>query len=133
MLKAGLAVLIACISVATSNAHAMPGDPPFGPTAPADGATATVNPDGIPVAFTCPGYRIADAGDGFITPGGPKAKFGTIKLAPDGSFVGVNTAGNDTMGMRVRGRLVKAKLTSGRIELSVGPCTGNISFQVKHA
>lgn len=365
MRKSGLATAIALILVFTPAAAAMPGDPPFAPTAPADGASATVNADGIPVAFTCPGYRIADAGDGFITPGGPKdysvifslspalgadgklqnpvslnrgeqppgsapdtcvsamnaggstrpqetpgtyywqvyrlclgcpqrldevgpvrtltlvsaakptlklpgkvyanypfiatvggqgvpnfstvtverangsswtkvgadtiasgtaevtlklpkgaqklrvsvtigsqtvtsaevtktvsaagkpkkatagayegtvgrgtssarftvkgrtlkgftaqvpmtcpgvtagqfttmigtAKFGTVKLAPDGSFVGVNTSGNDTT-MRVRGRLVNAKLTGGRIELSVGTCTGNISFQVKHA
>src|SRR5262249_29895153 len=79
------------------------------------------------VPMTCPGITAGQ----FTTQIGT-AKFPTIKLAPDGGFVGVNTAGNDTS-MRVRGRLVNAKLTGGRIELSVGTCTGNISFQVKHA
>jgi hypothetical protein len=79
------------------------------------------------VPMTCPGVTAGQ----FTTQIGT-AKFGTIKLAPDGSFVGVKTSGSDTS-MRVRGRLVKAKLTGGRIELSVGTCTGNISFQVKRS
>ena len=56
---------------------------------------------------------------------------GSVKLAPDGSFVAARTVSGSSM--RVRGRLVGAKLTGGRVELSVGTCVGNIGFQVKHS
>ena len=48
----------------------MPGDLPFAPTAPADGATLPTDRGEIPVAFTCPVYRISDAGGGFVVSGG---------------------------------------------------------------
>ena len=51
-------------------AWALPGDAPFGPLSPADGATLPVDPDGIPVSYTCPVYRVADPG--FPLFGGPK-------------------------------------------------------------
>jgi hypothetical protein len=65
-----LAVTLACVLPAT--AAALPGDPPIVSQAPADGATAAIDPDGIPVSFTCPPYRSFDAGGGFIVYGGPK-------------------------------------------------------------
>src|SRR6185295_20211378 len=51
-------------------ALALPGDPGFTATTPADGANLPVDADGIPVAFTCPLYRISDAGGGFVQYGG---------------------------------------------------------------
>ena len=61
MLRCCLALLVA-LAVAAAPAHALPGDPGFEPLSPADGAALTVDPDGIPVAFTCPVYRISDPG-----------------------------------------------------------------------
>ena len=55
-----------------------------------------------------------------------------IRIAPDGTFVGAATSG-DEIAVRVRGRLAGARLTGGRIELSVRACTGNIRFQAKRA
>jgi hypothetical protein len=79
------------------------------------------------VAMLCPG----------ITAGQFTTQIGTalvsrIRVAPDGSFVGVATPGRETA-IRVRGRLVGSKLTGGRVELSVGTCSGNTSFKVRHA
>jgi hypothetical protein len=64
----GALLLIACCC---SPALALPGDEPFGPVSPADGATFAPDPDGIPVAFTCPTYRSFTAGVGFTVFGGP--------------------------------------------------------------
>jgi hypothetical protein len=50
---------------------ALPGDAPIVAQAPADGATVAVDPDGIPVSFTCPVYRVFQTGT-FVLPGGPK-------------------------------------------------------------
>lgn len=41
----------------TPAAHALPGDPPSEPVAPADAASVPADPDGIGVAFTCPPFR----------------------------------------------------------------------------
>ena len=60
------------------------------------------------------------------------ATIARIRIAPDGGFVGVATPEDQTT-IRVRGRLVGSKLTGGRIELSVGTCSGNTSFRVRHA
>jgi hypothetical protein len=83
---AALALALACVVPAT--AAALPGDPPVQSLAPADGATASIDPDGIPVSFTCPVYRSYDAGAGFIVYGGPKdygASFSkSPALGPDG-------------------------------------------------
>ncbi len=78
------------------------------------------------VPMTCPGVTAGQ----FTTQIGT-AKFRTIKLAPDGSFVGARTVSGSSM--RVRGKLVGARLSGGRVELSVGNCVGDISYQVKHA
>ena len=48
---AALVLAFACVLPAT--AAALPGDPPIVSQALADGATAAVDPDGIPVSFTC--------------------------------------------------------------------------------
>jgi hypothetical protein len=60
------------------------------------------------------------------------ASIARIRVAPDGGFVGVATPRSDTA-IRVRGRLVGSKLTGGRVELSVGTCSGSTSFRVRHA
>jgi hypothetical protein len=52
-----------------------------------------------------------------------------IKIAPDGSFVGVATS-TDTS-MRVRGKLRAKKLSAGLAELSVGTCSGTAEFTAK--
>jgi hypothetical protein len=76
-----------------------------------------------------------------LCPGLPAGQFTTqigtatiarIRVAPDGGFVGVATPEDQTT-IRVRGRLVGSKLTGGRVELSVGTCSGNTSFRVRHA
>jgi hypothetical protein len=78
-------------------ALALPGDPGFTATSPADGATLPVDADGIPVAFTCPLYRISDAGGGFVQYGGGDdygvsfARAAT--LGPDGRLVDVVALG----------------------------------------
>ena len=64
----GALLLLACCC---APALALPGDDPFGPVSPADGATVAPDPDGIPVAFTCPTYRSFTAGLGFTVFGGP--------------------------------------------------------------
>jgi hypothetical protein len=64
----GALVLLACCC---PPALALPGDDPFGPVSPADGATFAPDPDGVPVAFTCPAYRSFTAGLGFTVFGGP--------------------------------------------------------------
>jgi hypothetical protein len=62
-------------------AHALPDDPPFAPLAPADGAALPVDPDGIPVSFSCPGYRIDEPG-GFPLPGGARDYGVSLARAP---------------------------------------------------
>jgi hypothetical protein len=62
-----LVLLMACCAPAT----ALPGDDPFAPVSPSDGATFAPNPDGISVVFTCPTYRSFTAGLGFTVYGGP--------------------------------------------------------------
>jgi hypothetical protein len=79
------------------------------------------------VPMLCPGVTA-----GQLTTMIGTASVKTITIAPDGGFVGVATSGSDTA-IRVRGKLVGAKLSGGRVELSVGSCTGNISFQVRRA
>lgn len=72
-MRAILAVVVLVLLVmAPAAAHALPGDPPFEPLTPADGATLPVDPGGIPVTFSCPVYRTYDAGGGFAVYGGPK-------------------------------------------------------------
>jgi hypothetical protein len=64
-------LLVALLMLAApASASAMPGDAAFAPTSPADGAVVPVDPDGVPVAYTCPVYRVAD--NGFPLFGGAK-------------------------------------------------------------
>ena len=66
-------VLLAVLAllVLPASAVALPPDPPVTPLTPADGATVPVNPNGIPVTYSCPVYTIAEPG-GFPLYGGPK-------------------------------------------------------------
>jgi len=68
-----LAAVAAGIALAVGGgvAVALPGDAPFAPLTPASGAVVPPDPDGIPVTFDCPVYRISDAGGGFSVVGGP--------------------------------------------------------------
>lgn len=81
------AVVAAAVALAApGSAAAIPGDPPFEPLTPADGASLSVDPGGIPVTFSCPVYRIADPG--FPLFGGPDdygVSFSrSAALGPDG-------------------------------------------------
>ena len=60
------------------------------------------------------------------------ATIARIRVAPDGGFLGTATPEAQTT-IRVRGRLVGAKLTGGRVELSVGTCSGSTPFRARHA
>jgi hypothetical protein len=73
------------------------------------------------VPMLCPG----------VAPGQFTTQIGTAalaraRIAPDGSFVAASTPRSGTT-MRVRGRLRHGKV-SGRVELSVGECTGNAAY-----
>ncbi len=61
---------LALLAVVAGPAAALPGDAPFGPTSPAPDASVPVDPDGIPVTFSCPVYRSTDLGTGFVVFGG---------------------------------------------------------------
>jgi hypothetical protein len=67
---ATVGALLLCLAC-SAPALALPGDDPFGPVSPPDGATFAPDPDGIPVVFTCPTYRSFTAGLGFTVYGGP--------------------------------------------------------------
>jgi hypothetical protein len=49
-----------------------------------------------------------------------------IRIAPDGSFLG--TATRSGAAMRVRGRLSGTRSSGGRVEMSLGGCSGNAAF-----
>lgn len=77
------------------------------------------------VPMLCPG----------ITAGQFTTQIGTallrkVKIAPDGRFVGAATPGGDTA-IRVRGRLVGRKVLQGRVELSLGACSGSQGFTAR--
>jgi hypothetical protein len=77
------------------------------------------------VPMTCPG----------LTPGQFTTQVGTAalekaKIAPDGSFVAASTPQSGTT-IRVRGRLKGRKITGGRAELSLGTCSGSLSFEAR--
>ena len=54
-----------------------------------------------------------------------RRKHERMNVAPDGSFVGL--ASSTSTSVRIRGKLRRRRAT-GRAELSVGTCGGNISF-----
>ena len=73
------------------------------------------------VAMTCPGVR----------PGQFTTQIGTAKIAkarvgPDGRFVAAATRNGSTM--RIRGRVRNRRITEGRVELSVGACSGSSAY-----
>ncbi|HEY8584855.1 MAG TPA: hypothetical protein VIL49_17980 [Capillimicrobium sp.] len=83
----GRAVLLAMLAAVAlggaAPASALPGDDPFGPVAPEDGAVLAPSADGIPVSFTCPVYRTFTAGEGFTLFGGPSDYGVSFATAPD--------------------------------------------------
>jgi hypothetical protein len=60
------------------------------------------------------------------------AKLAKMKVAPDGSFPGAATPEAATS-IRVRGKLKGRRITGGRAELSVGPCSGSARFTAERA
>ena len=81
MNAAVVAAVLALSLVVTPGAVALPGDPGFVASSPADGAALPIDPGGIGVAYTCPVYRSYDAGGGFVVYGGPKdygVSFGVV-------------------------------------------------------
>ena len=64
-------VLLALVVVLLVPGSALAQD--FGPLAPADGAAVPVDPDGIPVTFTCPPYGLF---------GGPTSYGVTLSTSP---------------------------------------------------
>jgi hypothetical protein len=72
--------------------------------------------------MTCPGLTATQFTTQIGTP-----KLREVRIAPDGRFVGVATPGGD-IAIRVRGRLVGRKVTEGRIEMSLGTCSGSQAF-----
>ena len=58
----GAVTAVAVALLWSAPALALPGDPPFAPVAPDDGATFAPSPGGVQVAYTCPAYRVSDSG-----------------------------------------------------------------------
>jgi hypothetical protein len=54
-----------------------------------------------------------------------------IRLAPDGSVLAAATRSGAAI--RVRGRLRGARLTGGRVEMSLGGCSGTLAFSAAAA
>jgi hypothetical protein len=73
------AVVLASL-VLPAGASALPGDAPFTPLDPVDGALVHVDPNGIRVTYTCLVYRIADPG--FPLYGGPKDYGVSLSTSP---------------------------------------------------
>jgi hypothetical protein len=59
------------------------------------------------------------------------AAAGSIRIAPDGSFLGVATAKNTSI--RVRGKLRGRRISAGKVELSVEHCSGSLEFTARRA
>ena len=121
--RVALAAVLAGLAL-PAGASAQPGDPPFGPLAPADGATLPVDPEGIPASFSCPEFVIA--GDG-----GPFSSFGfaddygtsmsqSPALGPDGRLAD-SVAGTGRCGGRATG--APAASRSARCAASRSPPT----------
>ena len=72
-----------------------------------------------------------------ILPGTPAttetgyAAVGPIRIAPDGSFLGVTTGKNTAI--RVRGKLQARRVYAGVVELSVEHCAGSLEFTAQRA
>ncbi len=83
MLLRTLAALAAAALALPAAVAALPSDPQIEATAPAEGAAVPTDPDGIPVAFTCPAYTKIDVGGGFTLPGLVPQDYGaTFSTAP---------------------------------------------------
>lgn len=74
--------LLAVAFVAPAQAAALPGDAPFAPVEPADGAALTVSEAGIQASYACPVYRVSTAGEFFTVFGGPKDYAVGVATAP---------------------------------------------------
>jgi hypothetical protein len=77
----GAATTVVLALLLAAPAHALPGDPPFAPVSPDDGATFAPSEAGVPVAYTCPTYRVSDE---FIPIFGGPSEYGvSFAVAPD--------------------------------------------------
>jgi hypothetical protein len=79
------------------------------------------------VAMLCPGLPAGE-----LTTQIGTAVIGRIKVAPDGSFLGVATPGRQTS-IRVRGVLSHGKVRKGTAELSVGDCVGSVGYSARRS
>jgi hypothetical protein len=79
------------------------------------------------VPMLCPGV-----GAGQFTTQVGTAIVRRARIAPDGRFVAVSTSGDDTA-IKLRGRLQRRKVSGGRVQLSVGNCSGSTSFRAGRA
>lgn len=79
------------------------------------------------VAMLCPGVTAGQFTTQIAT-----AAMSRLKIAPDGRFVAASTPRTDTA-IRVRGRLHAGKVAGGRVELSVGDCSGSSAFSAARA
>ena len=86
---------------------------------------STVRGFSATVTMLCPGVTA-----GQLSTQAGVAAIARVRLAPDGSFVAATTAGRETS-IRVHGRLAGSRLTGGRVELSVGTCTGSGTFRAR--
>jgi hypothetical protein len=137
MFRSTMLAVVLPLALAGS-AHAMPGDAPVVPLAPADGAQVRANADGIGVGFQCPDYRIAVFGP--VTQYGDYHDYGVRfsdrpDLGTDGRLAN-NPYGNDAGASLAPDRSCAAKLdtfdTASSPEIAGGrvywqayrPCTG---------
>jgi hypothetical protein len=79
------------------------------------------------VPMLCPGVTAGQ----FTTQIGT-ATIRRAKIAPDGRFIAVSTPGPDTA-IKLRGRLRYRRISGGRVQLSVGNCSGSASFRANRA
>jgi hypothetical protein len=79
------------------------------------------------VPMLCPGIS-----PGRFTTQIGTARLGRVRIAPAGGFVAASTPGRDTA-IRLRGRLRHGRVSGGRVQLSVGTCSGSASFRARRA
>jgi hypothetical protein len=83
------------------------------------------------ITMVCPAVTATGSIGGQVATMAGVAQFARARVAPDGRFFGVGASGAQSL--LVRGRLTGRRLTGGQAHLSVGPCTGSLTFTGAHA